>query len=277
MGTLYTVTPNADTITVSLSFTERQSLIYETTNNLSATNSDGITTWTMHNALKQSSYVFYIIGDPSCHSFDSSSEYTTDTMTCKDFIDSHYEKYEEYYTDFSDGIPIEFFYSIVNRVLESNTSIKCDELFFDSINTKRFNSYKFSTKIDTDSIIRYELPVDVLQNYAYNPPIYMIEQRQLANYPTKYTIELNPDMPYIIESSEYTVGQGLSFTAETSKDFYFVFCSSKKPIGSQTSTPSGLSQTQLVICIVCGIIGGIALIALVISIVFVIRKRKKSK
>ena len=122
-GTLYTVIPDNDTITISLLFTDRKSYIYETSNHLSSSHSaDGSHTWTLQNALSQPSYSFFIVGKATGHTFISSCEYQTETLTCKEFIDRQYAKFKEYYDDCG-GISVEFFYSIVNRALINNTSI----------------------------------------------------------------------------------------------------------------------------------------------------------
>ena len=87
-STLYTVIPDNDTITISLSFNDRKSYIYETSNHLSSSHSaDGSHTWTLQNALSQPSYSFFIVGEETGHTFTSSCEYQTETLTCKEFID----------------------------------------------------------------------------------------------------------------------------------------------------------------------------------------------
>ncbi|MCM1196581.1 MAG: hypothetical protein NC310_05890, partial [Roseburia sp.] len=235
MGTLYTVIPDNETITISLSYTESKSFIYETSNHLSSTHSaSGSHTWTLHNALSKPSYYFFVFGDDAENTFNSSCEYKAETMTCKEFIDNQYQMFTDYY-DYNGGVPIEIFYSLVNKVLQSNLSIRYDELFFNSIDSMRLNAYKFSVTMDADSVIRYELPVSVQRNYAFKPLIYLVEQKQTGDYVTSYTIELGSDNPYIIESSIKTESKGLSFTAETAEDFYFVFSSSEKPTNTATS------------------------------------------
>ena len=166
--------------------------------------------------------------DPTANTFDSSCEYKTETITCKEFIERQYNLFEEYY-DYNGGVPIKFFYAVVNKVLQNKLYISFDNLFFNSIDSMRLNTYKFSMPIEANSVIRYELPVSIQRNYAFKPLIYMAEQKQVGNYATSYTIELSNDIPYIIESSNKTENKGLIFTAETAEDFYFVFSSSEKP------------------------------------------------
>lgn len=88
-GTLYTITPDNETISIELSFAEnkRSSFIYETSNQLSASSSaSGTYTWTLKNAFIKPEYKFFILGENSNHSFSCSSEYQTETITCKDYI-----------------------------------------------------------------------------------------------------------------------------------------------------------------------------------------------
>lgn len=271
-GTLYTVIPDNDTITISLSYTESKGFIYETSNHLSSTHSaSGSHTWTLRNALSKPSYCFFVFGDPTGNTFDSSCEYQSETITCKEFIERQYNLFEEYY-DYNGGVPIELFYAVVNKVLLNKLYMSYDNLFFNSIDSIRLNTYKFSMPIKADSIIRYELPVNVQRNYAFKPLIYLAEQKQVGNYATNYTIELSSDIPYIIESSVKTEKKGLSFTAETAEDFYFVFSSAKNPTSTATNIDNGINRTGLIVGIS---VGGIVLIGGVVLTIFFIYRRKE--
>ncbi len=272
-GTLYTVIPDKDTITISLSFTEKKSYIYETSNQLSSSlSADGSHTWNLHNALSQSSYSFFIVGDATGHTFTSSCEYRTETLTCKEFIDSQYDKFKEYY-DESSGVAVEFFYSLANRALLNNTGVRYDELFFSSIDTYRLNAYKFKVLLDGDSVISYEIPVKVQRNYSFKPPIYLVEHKQTTNCPTTYIAELNNNIPYIIESSVETKSNGLVYTVETAEDFYFVFSSSEKPIN--TASAENDDKTRKIVLIICIIAGSVAVIAFVAVIGITVNQRKR--
>lgn len=76
---------------------------------------------------------------------------------------------------------------------------------------------------------KYVLPVSIQRNCAFKSLIYLVEQKQAGSYNTSYSIELNNDIPYIIESSVEAEKIGLAYAAETTEDFYFVFCSSENP------------------------------------------------
>ena len=269
-GTLYTVIPDNETITISLSYTESKSFIYETSNHLSSTHSaDGSHTWTLHNALSKPSYCFFVFGDPTANTFDSSCEYQTETITCKEFIERQYNLFDDYY-DYNGGVPIEIFYSVINKVLQNKLYMSYDSLFFNSVDSIRLNAYKFSIPIETDSVIKYELPVSVQRNYAFKPLIYMAEQKQVGNYATSYTIELSSNNPYIIESSIETESVGLSYTTETAEDFYFVFSSSKTPTDTTTSN-NGKNNTGLIVGIVVGCV--VFIVGVALTIYFIYRRR----
>lgn len=274
-GTLYTVIPDKDTITISLSLTDRKSYIYETSNHLSSSQSaDGSHTWTLQNPLSQPNYSFFIVGKATGRMFISSCEYQTETLTCKEFIDRQYEKFKEYYDDCG-GISVEFFYSIVNRALRNGTSIRYNELFFNSIDAYRLNAYKLKVWLDTDSIVDYEIPISVQRNYAFEPMIYLMEHKQVANCPITYIAELNDSIPYIIESSIKTQKSGLTYTASTADDFYFVFSSSEKPVNNLTANND--EKTKRVVLIVCIAVGSVAVVAAVATIVIMVNKRKRRR
>ena len=269
-GTLYTVIPDSNTITISLSYTESKSFIYETSNDLSSTHSaSGSHTWTLRNALSKPSYCFFVFGDPATNTFDSSCEYQTETITCKEFIERQYSLFEEYY-DHNGGVPIELFYAVVNKILQNKSYMSYDKLFFNSIDSIRVNTYKFSMPIEADSVIRYELPVSVQRNYSFKPLIYLTEQKQVGNYVTSYTIELSSENPYLIESSIKTENKGLSYTAETAEDFYFVFSSSEKPTNT-ASRNNGTNNTGLIVGIVVG--GVVCIVGIALTIFLSYRRR----
>lgn len=255
IGTLYTVIPDSDTITVSLKFSEIRSYIYETSSAYSSSQSaDGSDVWTLKNALSNSSYSFFVLGDSTVCTFESSCEYQMEQLTCKEYIDSQYKYYEEYY-EYLDGVPIELFYSIVN-----------------SINTNRVNAYKFKLVLASNSIISYEMPVNVQGNSAYSPIIYGVEQKKVGSYPIVYTVELSNDVPYIIDSSMVMQRNGLSYTAETADDFSFVVSASDKPINSTAGNNNcGIIRTVI---IVCSIVGSIAFIGIVVFIGVTLNRRR---
>lgn len=272
IGTLYTVIPDSDTITVSLKFSEIRSYIYETSSAYSSSQSaDGSDVWTLKNALSKSSYSFFVLGDSTVCMFESICEYQIEQLTCKEYVDSQYKYYEEYY-EYLGGVPVELFYSIVNRVIINNTNISYEELFTNSINTNRVNAYKFKIPLVSNSIISYEMPVNVQGNFAYSPIIYGVEQKKVGSYPIVYTVELSNDVPYIIDSSIVMQRNGLSYTAETADDFSFVVSASDKPINS--SVGNNNVETNRTVIIVCSIVGSIVFIGIVVFIGVTINRRR---
>ena len=244
-GTLYTVIPDSDIINISLSFTERKSLIYETSNNFSSyLSEDGSHSFTLRNALSRPNYSFFVVGETTGHAFTSDCEYQTEILTCKEFVDVQYEKFKEYYEGCG-GIKVEFLYSMVNKALSNKTSI--------------------------DSVISYEIPVRVQRNYTFEPLIYSVEHKQTVGCPIKFVMELNNEIPYIIESNKEIESNGLIYTTETADDFYFVFSSSTNPLNLKTKSDNKVKKEILIICI---FVGSVALITLVVLTVFTILKKK---
>lgn len=93
VGTLYTFTPDSDTVTVSLKLNEWKSYIYETTNHYSSSNSaDGSHTWTLKNASPLHEYSFFIFADSSECTFESSCGYKMQTITCNEYAKTWREK-----------------------------------------------------------------------------------------------------------------------------------------------------------------------------------------
>lgn len=203
--------------------------------------------------------------------FESICEYQIEQLTCKEYVDSQYKYYEEYY-EYLGGVPVELFYSIVNRVIINNTNISYEELFTNSINTNRVNAYKFKIPLVSNSIISYEMPVNVQGNFAYSPIIYGVEQKKVGSYPIVYTVELSNDVPYIIDSSIVMQRNGLSYTAETADDFSFVVSASDKPINS--SVGNNNVETNRTVIIVCSIVGSIVFIGIVVFIGVTINRRR---
>ena len=158
--------------------------------------------------------------------------------------------------------------------MQNKQSVVYDDLFFNSINTQRYNVYKFSIQLDTTTLINYELPVNIQRNFAFTPTIYLLEQKNLGNYPIFYIAELNNEIPYIIESSVKFIKDGLTYSAETADDYYFVFSSSEKPQSATFPTNSN-DNKALIIC--CSVIGGIAFIALIVLIGIVIHQKVKHR
>lgn len=273
IGTLYTIIPDNDIIDIEFSFAEGKSnsIVYETSNHFSSSSSsNGQHSWSLKNALSKDSYTFYIVGNGEDHSFSSSCEYQSLTMTCKEFIERQYEIENEMYSEYN--ISLDFFYALFNKTLQKRNFIKYDDMFYNSLNVNRFNIYKFSLSLNEETTVSYELPIEIQCNDAFNPPIYLVEQKHLNNYPINYNIKLNSDTPLIIEASVKTQKSDMHYTAETTEDFYFVFCALENPKDAFGSTNnSKRNRTLLAICIsvIC-----IAVIGAIILTIILLHKRK---
>ena len=268
MGTLYSIIPNSDTVTVDLKFTKCRGFIYDTSNKSSASHSiDGSYSWTLEEALSKNNYSFYILGEQTDYAFECSSSYKTETISCKQFVNRFYEDYKELYEE-GGAVSKEVFYSVMNKVLNTDTIMSFDELFFHSADIFRVNAYKFSITLENDAIISYEMPISVLPNHKYKPYIYLVEQKKVGEYSTKYFIELNDETSHIIESNTKIIKENVGYTVETTEDLYFVFSSSKNP-QYLLNTNNGY-QVLLIVCIV---VGSIALVSLIVLIGIGIHRR----
>ncbi len=91
IGTLYTVTPNADTMTITLNLEKSCSYVYDGTNRRTESYSpDGTQSWGYENALSRSSYQYFFIGENTVIDFSTTCEFQTQEITFKDFIDRNY-------------------------------------------------------------------------------------------------------------------------------------------------------------------------------------------
>ena len=268
IGTLYTITPEADDITISLKLEKSCSFVYDGTNlRTESYSADGTQAWIYDNALSQPSYQYFFIGENAVIDFSTTCEYQTEAITFKDFIDRNYNKGKEFYEQA--GAPIVCLYANANRLLQNGGGMKYSELFYDSLSRFGLNTYKFNVPLNGEATIRYSTEVVIQVNNRYDPPVYIVGQKQLNNFATDYSITLNSKVPYIVQLSVKTKKDGKTYKADSTENFYFM-CRSE-------ANGLGLSQTQLIVCIVCGIVGGMALIALGVSIGFIIRDKKRSK
>lgn len=266
IGTLYTVIPEADDITISLELEKPCSFVYDGTNlRTESFRADGTQAWIYDNALSQSNYQFFFIGENTVKDFSATCEYQTEVITFKDFIDRNYDANEAFYEEA--GVPIGCLYANANRLLQKESGMKYSELFYDSLSRNGLNTYKFNITLNGEATIKYSTETVIQVNNRYDPPVYTIGQKQLNNYTTNYTISLNSKVPHIVQSSVKTKKSGGTYTASASENFYFM-CSSE-------ANETGLSfQTRLIICIVCGVLG---VTTLAVSIGLYIRNRKRTK
>lgn len=274
IGTLYTIIPTVDTLDIKLTFPEEEinSFIYDNSNHFSSSfSADGKFMWTLKNALSKNNYTFFVLGSDEKHSFSSNCEFQKSTMTCKEFIIQQYELLNEYYSQYN--IPMDFFLTLFNRILQEKSFIKYDELFFDSITPTRFNAYKFSLPINEETTISYELPIAIQRNSTFKPAIYLFEQKNLNNYLINYNIELNNATPYIIESSTKVQNNGTHYTTETTDSFYFIFSESKKP----KQIADEKNNRKKIVLTACITLCFITLIGTIVCIVVSLHNRKSKK
>lgn len=268
IGTLYTVIPDSNDITISLKLDKSCRYIFDGTNlRTESYRADGTQSWIYDNALSQSSYQYFFIGENAVIDFTATCEYQTETITFKDFIDRNYNANKDFYE--KAGAQIGCIYANANRLLQREGGMKYSELFYDSLSRLGLNTYKFVVQLNGEATIRYSTEATIQVNNRYDPPVYIIGQKQLNNYAINYSISLNSKVPHIVQSSVKTKKSGGTYKSSSTENFYFM-CSSEA-YGSE------LSQTQLIVCIVCSIVGGVALICLGVSVGFIIRDKRRAK
>lgn len=268
IGTMYIVTPDTDTFTITLNLEKSYGYVYDETNRRTVSNSaDGTTEWIYENALSQASYQYFFVGDNNILDFSATCDFQTQTITLKDFIDLNYNNEKEYYE--SVGVSSEFIYANANRLLENKSGMAFCELFYDSLCRIGLNSYKFTVQLNGEATIKYSSEVVIQADYRYEPTVYLIGQKQIGCYPTNYSITLNNEVSYIVQSSVDTKKSKKVYTASSTENFYFICCSA--------SWQGGLSTTQLIICIVFGSLGGIGIIVLIVNIILFVRDKRKVK
>lgn len=153
IGTLYTVIPEADDITVSLKLEKPCSFVYDGTNlRTESYSADGTQVWIYENALSQPSYQYFFIGENTAIDFSTICEYHTEAITFKDFIDRNYNKSKEFYEQV--GAPIAYLMDAYNNIKLSR-SFESDEdghsFEFD------YQSWMFDNAIDSrKSQIRFD-------------------------------------------------------------------------------------------------------------------------
>ncbi|MCM1224547.1 MAG: hypothetical protein NC548_59875 [Lachnospiraceae bacterium] len=265
-GTLYEVIPDAETITVALTLSQGQSLIYETSNQLQSSHSARHLEITMHNALMKSKYEFFIIGEPLQEVFSASCEVQKREMTCKAYIDETYVAAKEYYENYGNP-PVEFLYSQVNAIMAKKQTCKFEDLFFDAITRYRVNFFKFRAFVSENTRISFSNILDIQYDSHYSPKIYRIKQIHAGDYLVDFTIKLNESNPYILLNSGANQPTDGQYRVECSgEDFSCTFSSTSNPVNrmlEQREQEAKDARTRLIVAIVCGVVGGAAFIALV--------------
>ena len=269
IGTLYTVIPNDEAMSITLNLEKPCCYVYDGNNRSKESYlADGTMEWSYENALSQECYQYLFIGKNAVNDFSTTCEFQTKEISFKDFVNSNYNDNKDYYEEC--GATIYCLYANANRLLQTEGGcMALRELFYNSLNGTGINSYKFIVELDGEATIKYSSEVVIQADYRYEPTVYLIGQKQVGTYPTNYSITLNDEVPYLVQSSVKTKKSKKTYTASSTENFYFISCS--------VSWQSGLSTAQLAICIVCGVVGGVAIVVLVVNTILAIRERKKYK
>lgn len=276
IGTLYTVIPDTDTITVSMKLENSCCYVYDYTNSYSCSDkSNGEKTMTLKNALFYPSLQYFFIGENSVIDFSSSCECQRQTMTFKDFIDSNYEASKGFYEELN--VPIEIFYSMANNLLQKNISISFKELFMHSYEQMRFNTYKFTVPLNSDALISYSTEVELQVDNKFAPTTYMVEQKQIGNYPTNYYIALSNQTPYIIDASNPTEKSEDYYTASSTGNYYFVCSAEQKVIDTSPAEQPQPRTRNIPLIVTLLVLLVLSFIVTVVIISLIIRDRIKSK
>lgn len=271
-GTLYTLTADSESFTVDFKTLEKQNFIYRFTDSYTQSCNGGYS-YILNNAQPGVTYeIFVINGD--FEKFESSARTAKETLGVKEYIDRYFDDTQTYFSTFENITP-DLLYALINRATENNVNYDFFDFFYGSFSKRRVNAYKIDLQADTEAcIVSYSTPVDVQINNAFKPAIYMAEQTATGNYTVDYSIELNGEFPYIIESSAELKKQGgYLYTAENvSGDFYFVFGSAKKPESIYGNTEN--NNLKIVLYAVSGM-AVCAVIALGILIILHYKKQLK--
>lgn len=188
---------------------------------------NGKSTYIVNGALSDTEYEIFVINGDFAE-FESNAETVKETLTVKEYIDRNFTANIEYFSDHDDVSP-DLLYTLINN---TTANYNYFDFFFDSFSVQRINAYRIDLQTDTDtSTINYSMPVEVQKNDTFKPAIYLTEQTTTGNYKTDYTVELNSELPFIIESNADVKKQTeYIYTAQNiTDDFYFVFSSAAPP------------------------------------------------
>lgn len=268
-GTVYTLNSTSETFTVDFTMLENQTCICLLTVSSVIRNGKHFT-YTVNNAQPDSKYeVFILNGD--CTEFKSTAEITKETVTVKEYIDRNFNELKDYYADNGDFTP-DIFYALANQAVANNINYDFFDFFIDSFSQMRLNAYKL--EILSPCTINYSMPVDVQKNGNFTPSIYKTDQTATDNYSINYTIELNGELPYIIESSAKINKQSdCVYTAESvNGDFYFVFSASEKP-KSIYGDNNEMEAWRIALLVVAGVLICVSITILII--IFIKNKKQR--
>ena len=143
MGTIYLFKPEKECFTVNTTTSEKQSLIYQTSNSISKSTDKKRFSLTIKNAFSLPEYVFFVTNGDFTELNVTDATYEKETLSCKNFINRYYSEYKEFYEEY-DNLPVEFFYAEMNEILVNPSRYEFNEIFFYSFTRKRFNTYNFN-------------------------------------------------------------------------------------------------------------------------------------
>ena len=98
----------------------------------------------------------------------------------------------------------------------------------------------------------------------------------MGNYPISYNIELNNDIPYIIESSISTERNCTVYEAEATEDFYFVFSASEKP-QSINGNNNRIETWRIVLFVLLGVVVCGLIVSVTMLIISFVKNKKGNK
>lgn len=163
--------------------------------------------------------------------FKTTANVEKETLTLKQYLDRNITANSQYYSEIG-GIEPTFFYALANYLIKSRYEISYSELFFNSILQRRLNAYSFNIQSSVAQCkVVCSMPVYVQPNNSFDKTIYLIEQDASAKYNIDYTIELNNELPFVIESSSDLAHQSdyTYIVRNVSNNFYFIFSSTANP------------------------------------------------
>ena len=227
-GTIYTLNTTSESFTVNFSMLENQVCICRFTQGSRVIRDGKQFAYTVKNAQTDIPYeVFILNGD--CTKFESSAEITKEAVTVKEYIDRQFNELKDYLSVGEFTPTADMLYALANQAVATNINYDYFDFFIDSFAQMRLNAYKIEVK--APCAVSYSMSVDVQKNSRFTPAIYKTDQTITGNYAVNYTIELNSELPYVLESSaDVKKLNDYSYTANNvTDDFYFIFSSSKKP------------------------------------------------
>ena len=222
LGTLYTVTAASDSMTISYKINGTYPMIYDCGNSYTANLYDGITTYTT-NTIQGETYNLFVIGT-DFEVFETADTFTKSEITCKEYVDDYYMKWQEYYDECN--IDIGYLYSETSRLIDTKNKISSHEFFLDSSSNYKMNFFKFSVVIqDNPTIITYSQKARVQRDTTYEPYIFMFERCKSNQYITEYEVEMTEEFPFIIESNLELSKEGNKYKAASdANSFYVIYC-----------------------------------------------------